>query len=193
MNAPTNIGMRTLIFLTLAAMMALGVGTALAQGPGSGFGYGGGRGFGDGEFGPGHRIEILADYLELTDEQMTAIKGIQAQGLEQNTGFRKELMRLRNELQGEMLKDEPSEEAALALNGKIGVLQMELQSNHLKNRLEVRRQLTQEQRDKMLMMQGRFQSGEGRQGHGRGMGPCGAGDRFGPGYGKGRRGARGSW
>jgi Spy/CpxP family protein refolding chaperone len=203
MNARTNNGMRTLVFLTLAAMMVLGTGTALAQRPGggygagagygAGYGAGGGRGFGDGEFGQGYRFEMLADHLDLSDEQIAAIKGIQDQCQETNMGLRKELMRLRNELQGEMLKDDSSEKVAQDLIGKIGALQTEIQSNRLQNRLEMRKQLTPEQHDKMLMLHGRFQRGEGRLGGGRGMGPCGDGDWNGPGYGKGRRGARGRW
>jgi Spy/CpxP family protein refolding chaperone len=193
MNARTNNGMKTLVFLTLAAMMVLGAGTALAQGRGGGQGHGGRGGFGDGEFGPAHRLEMLADHLELTEEQVVAIEGIRTQGQEKNMELRKELMRLRNELQGEMLKDDPSEKAALGLSGKIGALRSEMQANRLTNRLEVRKQLTPEQRDKMLMLQERFQGREGRRGGGRGMGPHGDGDCDGPGQGKGRRGSRGCW
>ena len=193
MNARTNNGMKTLVFLTLAAMMVLGAGTALAQGNGAGKGHGGRGGYGDGEFGPGHRMEFLADRLELTDEQVTAIEGIHAEGQAKNMELRKEMMRLRNQLEGEILKDDPSETVALDLTGKIGALRSEIQANRLTSRLEVRKQLTAEQRDKMLMMRERHQGREGREGRdgrrggGRGMGPRGDGD------GQGRQGARGSW
>lgn len=193
MNARTNNGMKTLVFLTLAAMMLLGVGTALAQGRGGGPGHGGRGGFGDGEFGPAHRLEMLADHLELTEEQVVAIEGIRTQGQEKNMELRKEMMRLRNELQGEMLKDDPSEKAALDLSGKIGALRTQMQANRLANRLEVRKQLTPGQRDKMLMLQERFQGHKGHRGGGCGMGPHGDGDCDGPGQGKGRRGSRGCW
>jgi len=193
MNPRTNKRIRSLVFLTLAAMMVLGVGTALAQGRGAGQGHGGRGGFGDGEFGPGHRLEFLADRLELTDEQITTIEGIHSQGQKKNLELRKEMMRLRNELEGEILKDEPSEKAALDLTGQIGALRTEIQANRLTSRLEVRKQLTPEQRDKMLMLHERFQGREGRRGGGRGMGPHGDGDCDGPGQGKGRRGSRGSW
>ncbi|MCK9997012.1 MAG: Spy/CpxP family protein refolding chaperone [Candidatus Krumholzibacteria bacterium] len=196
MNARTNNGMKILVFLTLASVMLLGAGTVLAQGWGAGPGHGGRGGgpgygvrggFGDGEFGPGHRMEFLADHLELTDEQITAIEGIQSRGQAKNMELRKEMMRLRNELQSEMLKDDPSEKVVLDLTGKIGALRSEVQTNRLSSRLEVRKQLTPEQRDKMLMLHERFQGREGRRGGGRGMGPCGDG------YGLGRRGARGNW
>ena len=190
MNARTNNGMKTLVFLTLAAMMVLSAGTALAQGKGAGQGHGGRGGFGDGAFGPGHRMEFLAERLELTDEQVTAIEGIHDEGQAKNMELRKEMMRLRNELEGEMLKDDPSEKAALDLTGKIGALRTEIQANRMTSRLEVRKQLTPEQRDKMLMMRERHQGREGREGRrggSRGMGPRGDGD------GQGRQGARGSW
>ncbi len=103
------------------------------------------------------------------------------------------MMRLRNELQGEMLKDDPSEKAAMDLTGKIGALRTEMQANRLTNRLEVRKQLTPEQSDKMLILQGRFQGREGRRGCGRGMGSHWGGNFDGPGQGMGRRGSRGSW
>ena len=89
-----------------------------------------------------------------------------------------------------MLKDDPSEKAALDLTGKIGALRTEIQANRMTSRLEVRKQLTPEQRDKMLMMRERHQGREGREGRrggSRGMGPHGDGD------GQGRQGARGSW
>ncbi len=192
MNARTNNGMKTLVFLTLAAVMILGTGTALAQWRGAGPGYGGrggfgDGGFGDGEFGPGHRMEFLADSLELTDEQVTAIENIQSEGQAKNLVLRKEMMRLSNELEGEMLKDEPSEKVVLDLTGKIGTLRTEIQTNRLSSRLEVRGQLTPEQRDKMLTLRGRHQGREGRWGGGRAMG------RYGDGDGRGRRGARGNW
>ncbi len=187
MNARTNNGLKTLVFLTLAAMMVLGAGTALAQGKGAGNGHGGRGGFGGGEFGPGHRMEFLAERLELTDEQVTAIEGIHDEGQAKNMELRKEMMRLRNVLEGEMLKDEPSEKTALDLTGKIGDLRTEIQANRLTSRLEVRKQLTPEQRDKMLMMRERHQGREGRRGGGRGMGSHGEGN------GQGRQGARGSW
>jgi Spy/CpxP family protein refolding chaperone len=185
MNAQTNNGMKALVFLTLAVMMVLGAGTALAQQPGAGYGRGHGRGFDDGEFGPGHRLEMLSEHLELSDEQVASIKGIQAQGQQKNMELRKELMRLRNELQGEMLKDDPSGKIAQDLIENIGALRTEIQTNRLKNRLEVRELLTPEQRDKMLMLQGRSQRGKGHRGGGRGMGPCGSG--------KEQRGDRGRW
>lgn len=187
MNARANNRMKTLAFLTLAAMMVLGAGTALAQGRGAGKGHWGGGGFGDCGFGPSHRMEMLAERLELTDEQVTAIEGIHAEGQAKNMELRKETMRLRNELEGEMLKDDPSEKTALDLTGKIGALGTEIQANRLTSRLQVRKLLTPEQRDKMMLLSKRHQGREGRRGGGRSMGPHGEGD------GQGRQGARGSW
>ncbi|MEN8006185.1 MAG: Spy/CpxP family protein refolding chaperone [Candidatus Krumholzibacteriota bacterium] len=198
-----NMKRRSLVILTLATAALLIVGTALAQGPGprgpgkgSGhcdgeFGPGMGHGMG-GEFGPGHRLEILAERLELTEEQIAAIKGIREAGQEKNLGLRKKLIRLNHDLQGELLKDEPSEKAALDLVGKIGALRTEMKSNRLKNRLEVRQLLTPEQRDKMLMLKERFKPGKGRHGGGHRGGPGGRGGCETPGCGKGSGGGRGN-
>ena len=191
MNARSNNRITTLVILTLTALMMLGVGSALAQGPGAGNGQRCGRGSGDGEFGPGHRLELMAEKLELTEDQQAAIKGIHDLGQEKNRELRKELMRLHNELQGEMMKDEPSEKAALDLVGKIGDLRTEIQANRLSSRLEVREQLTPEQRDKMMLMHDRSQRGKNCRGGGRGMGSHGDGDCDGPHQGRGRRCARG--
>lgn len=165
------------LLITVLAVAALMIaGTALAQGPGRGAGSGRcdgpgvGRGMGAG-FGSGHRLEVLAQRLELTEEQVAAIEGIREAGQEKNMKLKKELMQLENELKGEMLKDDPSEKTALDLVKKIGALKTEMESNRLENRLEMRKQLTPEQRDKMLVMRERFKGGrEGRGHHGKGRG-----------------------
>jgi Spy/CpxP family protein refolding chaperone len=170
--------------LALAVMVLIFAATALAQGGGGRFGHGKGKGCGEGSLGFEHRLEALAEKLELTEEQVAAIEGIRESGREKGVELHKEMMRLRNELEGEMLKDEPSPEAAQALVEKIGTLRTEMQVQRLANKLEVRQQLTPEQRDKMLMMRGQFQGGRGRHGgrgsHGArdcdGKGPHGPGE-----------------
>jgi Spy/CpxP family protein refolding chaperone len=202
MDANKRNGWKSGGFLILAVMILIFAATALAQSGGSRFGRGMGKGYGEGPFGFEHRLEALAEKLELTEEQVTAIEGIQEAGREKGVELRKEMMRLRHELEGEMLKDEPSLDAAQALVEKIGALRTEIQVQRLANRLEVRKQLTPEQRDKMLMMRGSFQGGRGKHG-GRGVGPHGArhcdgkgphgpGDCDGTGRGGRQRGAR-SW
>lgn len=142
-NRKTPRGLAAVAVLILVSMAA---GSALAQphrGPG-----------------PEARFERLAARLDLSAEQQEAIKAIHEKNRADNLPLHKELMRLENELKGEMLKDSPSEKALLALNEKMGKIKTDLKANRLKTRLAVREQLTPEQRDKMLMM------GEGRRGHG---------------------------
>ena len=144
--------------LATATILVLAVsGLALAQGP-----HGGDKGACtqarcDGD-GPG--ITRLAARLDLSDEQVKAITGLHEQSREKNQALRKDMLRLRNELQGELLKDTPDAKAAKGLVAKIGDLRTQMQQNRMETRLAVRQQLTPEQRDKMLLM------GEGRGGRG---------------------------
>lgn len=174
MNASTTKVWKTGALLILATMVLVFAASALAQGSGGRFGQGKGHGrsLGDGQFVPEHRMEKLKEKLELSDEQAAAIETIRQAGREKSVALRKEMMRLRNELKGEMLKDEPSEKTALSLVDKIGALKTELQANRMKNRLEVRRQLTPQQRDKMLMRHGSFERDHGRKGSRHGGGQC---------------------
>ncbi len=178
---------KTALYLTLSVLVLAFAAAALAQGPQNRFGQGRGR---QGE--PGLRLEMLAEKLELTEEQVAAIEKIQETGREKATELRKDMMRLRNELEGEMLKDEPSEKTALQLVEKIGGLRTEMQAGRMQVRLEVRGLLTPEQRDRMLMMEQGSRRGEGRRGgHGRGNRCGNECDGSGPGHSEGRRGARG--
>ena len=194
MRKNSNFGMRTLVILSLAVITLFSAGTVLAQGKGGSGGRGAGRGpgFGDGVRGPEYRLEVLAERLELTEEQIVAIKAIRETGQEKNQGLRKELIRLNHDLKGEMLKDDPSEKTALDLVKKIGALETEIDTGRLQNRLEVRKQLTPEQRDKMLMMKERFHGNRGRRGDGNMFGLHGRGDCGGPYNGRGPRSGRGN-
>ena len=160
------------VSLMLAALVLIFAATALAQGPSERPGQGRGRGFGGEGSGPEHRLEMLTEKLELTEDQQVSIGAIMEAGREKGVVIHKEMMRLHNELEGEMLKDEPSEKAALDLVKKIGNLRTETQTHRMQSRLEIREQLSPGQRDKMLMMKGRSGSGRGRGGRG-------AGPRFG--------------
>ena len=195
MRKNSNFGRRSLVILSLAFITLISAGTVLAQGSGGhgkGRGAGSGPGFGDGARGPEHRLEVLAERLELTEEQIVAIKGIREAGQEKNQGLRKELMRLNHDLKGELLKDDPSEKTALDLVKKIGALETEMETGRLENRLEVRKQLTPEQRDKMLMMKERFNGNRGRRGDGHMSGHRGRGDCGNPCNGRGPGGGRGN-
>lgn len=169
--------MKTRNTIMIAAVTVLLVaGVALAQGgPGKGA-----RGSGDcdGEgphgrgSGRGNRIERLAERLDLTEEQKTAIEGIHEETRTANAALAKDTRLLKHELEGELLKDEPSEQKVLDLNGKLGELQIERKANGLKAKLAVREELTPEQRDKMVAMGERFGrgSGKGSRGYGKGGG-----------------------
>jgi Spy/CpxP family protein refolding chaperone len=153
-------------------------GLALAQGPGAGRGPGPQAAWqGDG---PARGIEGLAARLDLSEEQVKAITEIQEQGRAKNQDLRKDMMRLQNELQGELLKDSPDAKAAAGLVAKIGELRTQLQQNRLEARLAVRQQLTPTQRDKMLLSGRGFGRGEGDGGRGPGRG-----HGRGPGFGRG--------
>lgn len=103
----------------------------------------------------------LARRLDLDDGQREAIAKIHAAGRERDLPLRKELRRLRHELKGEMMKDTPSGKAVQDLAARIGEARTSLQAGRLSDRLAVRGQLTEQQRDKMLAMGG---PGDGQRG-----------------------------
>ena len=165
-NNPTRHTRLILAVGLLAFTLMLG-GTALAQKNGNGKGR-----FSRGE---GPRVEMLAKRLDLTDDQVAKIEAITEASRKDGLEIRRQLQQLRNELKGEMLKDQPSEKAVLQLNKKMGDLKTEMKANRLSTRLKVREQLTPEQVDKMLVM-----GAKGRKGGHRGSemrGHRGGGDR----------------
>jgi Spy/CpxP family protein refolding chaperone len=168
------------LIIALLTLTLIAAAAAYAQ-PGSGRGQGQGQGRlagQDWQSGPEMRLERMARVLELTDEQKTAIGDLMDKHRAEQQALRVEMLRLRNELDGEMLKDEPSEKTVVALAGKMGELRTQKQVLRLKHKLAVRAQLTDAQRDQWLL-QGK--GGKGRGGrHGRGDGP-GNGGRRGPG------------
>lgn len=129
-------------------------------------------------------MEKLAKRLELTEDQVKKIEEIHEQKTEKRGELRKDLMRLRNELEGVMMEDEPSAARARELVQKIGAVHTSMQLDNLETRFAMRGVLTQEQRDKLM---GGF-PGMG--------GPGFFGCRFdggdGPGHGWGHHG-RGDW
>ena len=134
-----------------------------------GFGPGQGQGWHDG----GDRWQRVADRLDLSDEQKTTIAEIRKQAEAKNLPLRKQVMQLQNDLRGEMLKDAPTVDTITKLVGKIGDLRTQMQTNRIKAQLDVRKQLTPEQRDKMLLMGGHGpRSGRHARGdHGSGRAP----------------------
>jgi len=156
---------RTLIVITMVAALAA---TALAQ-PGRAPRAGGP---GQCEMGHGMRLERMAEVLDLSEAQQTAIADLREKARAGATELRKELARLRNEKHGEMLKDDPSEKTLVELTEKMGKVRTELQVQRLETRLAVREQLTAEQRDQMLLMGPRHGKRGGRHGGACEGGPC---------------------
>lgn len=115
------------------------------------------------DVGPDARLDRLADRLDLTDDQQAAIEALREASRKQCTGLRKDLARLQNELRGEMLKDTPSESVVVGLTERMGALRTDLRVIRVKTRLAVRSQLTDEQRDRMMLM-GKRGGRDGRRG-----------------------------
>jgi len=183
----------------LAALcLVLGLAAAAAAQPGPGPGGPGGRGDGAG---PGERMGRMWERLDLTPEQREQLGKLREEGRAEGMDLRKELMRLRNELQGEMLKDAPDAGAVEQFAARIGEAQGKLQAHRLRHQLAMRGLLTPEQRDRLLTLRGeRGPRGEGRGARGGHFGRAGRGARHfsGPGLGRGPcggdgpgRGARG--
>lgn len=107
--------------------------------------------------GPGEklRVERLARVLDLTEEQQQAITAIQDEARLVGRQHRKEMARLQNQLEGEMLKDDPSEKVMVDLTEKLGAARTRLDVNRVKTRLAVRAQLTEEQQDQLATMRHR--------------------------------------
>jgi Spy/CpxP family protein refolding chaperone len=191
MNGISSKKKNALLLTAAVAVLLLAGSQALAQrgeGPQRGHRFGG-EGF-DAEA----RLEHLTEMLDLTSEQQTQIEAIQTKGRAANQELRKEVLRLENQLEGELLKDEPSQKTVLDLTKKLGGLRTEMQTNRVSNRFAVRELLTPEQRDKMVAMgpghgRGRGHGcagcdGEGRGGRHGGFGQAGAQHGHGRGQGK---------
>lgn len=97
------------------------------------------------------RTDRMAERLDLTAEQRTAIEKITEAGRAKAVEHRKEMARLRHEMKGEMLKDDPGEAALARSIEKIGALRTKQQIDRMKDRMAIRRLLTPEQRDRWLM------------------------------------------
>jgi Spy/CpxP family protein refolding chaperone len=124
-------------------------------------------------------MDCREDPLGLTEDQHKAAAKIHQDARAALMAVRKDLMRLRNELAGHLLKDEPDGAALRKLVQKMGDLRTQMQIQRLEQRLAIRKLLTPEQRDRMLLQGGPC----GPRGGGRGCGPCGprcGGRGFGP-------------
>lgn len=145
-------------------------------------GRGGGFGRASGRAG-----DLMARRLDLTDAQREAMTKLREEGRARDVPLRKQMQQLRNELKGEMLKDDPSDRTVTDLARQMGELRTRMQTGRLQDRLAMRKLLTPEQRDKLILM------GEGRRGGERGRGGMHGGRRGGwNGRGGGGRGCDGT-
>jgi Spy/CpxP family protein refolding chaperone len=128
--------------------------------------------------------------LDLSEDQQAKVKEILAEKKSAGLKLHKEVMRLQHEVRGEMLEDAPDAGEVAKLVRRIGELRSELHLKRLEGEIEVRKILTDEQRDRMLLDHhrgGRHHAGMGCghdgwcgcdgcgcDGCGRGGGCCGA-------------------
>jgi Spy/CpxP family protein refolding chaperone len=118
--------------------------------------------------GDGDGPDRMLARLDLTETQTAAIAKIREESRERGRETRKEILRLRHELQGIMMQDQPDAAAAARLIERMGELRSAQQVRRMQTRLAVREQLTTEQRDRMPL------PGDGPRGRG------GRGGRPGP-------------
>jgi len=176
--------MKTLRILTLTALLVGLAAAAASARPGPRGDAPRGDGFGPGRDG-GPRWERL---LDLTDEQKASLEALRESHRSEAVAQRKELAKLRHEIEGLMMEDEPDAGRLEKLIRKAGDLKTEMRVQGVKHRLEMRELLTAEQRDRLLLMKAR--GGEGRRapraGGPDGCGPAPACDGHGRGRGEGR-------
>ncbi|MBA4377880.1 MAG: hypothetical protein C0395_04390 [Gemmatimonas sp.] len=123
--------------------------------------------------------------LDLSETQTAAIAKIREESRERGRETRKEILRLRHELQGIMMQDQPDAAAAARLIERMGELRTEQQVRRMQTRLAVREQLTPEQRDRMPL------PGDGPRGRGGRGGRPGSDDGCGKRGGCDQQGGRG--
>jgi len=152
---------------------------------------------GRGRGGPGmharaQRAEGAMEWLGLTEAQQKQMKEIRERGEATRTGLQKQLLRLRNDMRGEMLKDQPDRRKIVQIAEQIGGVQTKLGVHRAEQMLSMREVLTPEQRDRWMTrghgpmgMRGMHRGPGGRGGHG------GPGGRGGPGGPEGRGGEPG--
>jgi Spy/CpxP family protein refolding chaperone len=115
--------------------------------------------------------------LDLTDAQRTQLSEIREKGQAEGTALRKQMMRLRNDMRGEMLQDRPDRRKIVRLAEQIGAVQTKLGVHRAEQHLTMLDVLTPEQRDEWLSRPHQGRRGGGMGHGGRGMGPGGRGAR----------------
>lgn len=164
---------KTLLALSLATVLILGVTYVYAQGPG---------------FGPGHRGMASEEswgpgkWSSLTPEQKTKFQDLRRKFNEETAQLKGSLLTKRLELQSLWSDPKADSKAILDKEKELRTLQNQMKDKVVQYRLEARNFLTPEQITEFGQGRG-MGHGFGRDhmmGHGRGMGP---GSGMGPGYG----------
>ncbi|HPF34334.1 MAG TPA: Spy/CpxP family protein refolding chaperone [Candidatus Krumholzibacteria bacterium] len=137
--------MKTLKITLPLALLVLMLALPAAARPGGGPGRDA-DGPGDG-LGP--RLEKV---LNLTEDQSAALAALREKHRGQAVAQRKELMKLRHQIDGLLLEDAPDAGALEKLIRRAGDLKTEMKVQGMKHRLEMRKLLTPEQRDQLLLM-----------------------------------------
>lgn len=167
---------RNIILSLAASILVLAPAAAVAQrGPGHGHGGAGfmASGFGGGEGGHGlgfveHMLPRLAEQLDLSDEQLTAIEGILDEARPKIDGYVEQLREGRESYRAQnedpTVFDEGAFRSHLEAQNEI---QVELAVAAAQTRAKVFSELTQEQREQLEEMRGGFGRKSSRRGGGR--------------------------
>ncbi len=136
---------------------------------------------GGGYGGPGMHMRMMAGRgpfagLDLSDAQKAKLEELREKGRAEGMTLRKQLMRLRNQMRGEMLQDKPDRRKIVTLAEQIGGVRTKLGVHRAEQHLAMLDVLTPAQRDQWLTRPHRGQRGPGGA-HGRGMGQGGHGPR----------------
>jgi len=107
------------------------------------------------------RWRQLAERLDLTEQQKQAIDALHDAARPRQLELRKQLVQHEAQLASLMAADAPDEDAVLRLVAQIGDVRTELQANRIRVRLQVRAQLTPEQRARLIVSEGRGSGGRG--------------------------------
>lgn len=132
---------------------------------------------------PGERGDWFCRRLDLTDDQRKAVDALCEEHRAQQVESQKELLRARHALRGALLEDEPALGTVRELVRKVGELETQREIARVEHRLAVRKLLTPEQRDRLLLMEQRRghqrghpgRAGCGARGHGGRQMECGPG------------------
>jgi Spy/CpxP family protein refolding chaperone len=120
----------------------------------------------DGTGDPTPRLERMAACLDLSDQQIDEIQKLWTGRMSDRATLRTEMMRIQNELRGEMLKDAPDLNAVKKLAAKRGEIQTKMQVSRFETQLAMREILTPQQRDRWMAMRGSGMRASGMRGSG---------------------------